>query len=64
MEYSENLKPGRRENAFYVEADFVDDKVGVQSSKNDSFYIYVWDPIEKKEKRKSVTYKHLKDMNY
>lgn len=54
MRYLRNLEPGIRENAFYVEADFVDDKAGVQSSKSDKFFIYVWDPEQGKHVRKLV----------
>ena len=58
----QKLKSGKSEFGWYIEADYVDDKIGVRSSKNDSFYIYVWDPIKKKEVRKLVTNNHLKDM--
>ncbi len=56
MEYSKNLKPGKRENAFYVKSRHADeDKVGVQSSKNESAYIYVWDSKKKEYVGKLIT---------
>lgn len=55
MDYLDSLKPGKRENAFYVKSLIVDkDKVGDQSSNNKKFYIYVWSPQKKKHIRKLV----------
>ncbi len=56
MEYPRNLKPGKRENAFYVKSRLTDEeKVGVQSSKNKNAYIYVWDPEKKAHVGKLIT---------
>lgn len=51
MDYLASLKPGKRENAFYVKSRIVDkDRGGLQSSKNNKLYVHVWDP----EKRKHI----------
>lgn len=55
MDYLDVLKPGKRENAFYVKSSIVDvDRVGEQSSYNEKFYINVWSPEQKKHIRKLV----------
>ncbi len=60
MEYLDELKPGKRENAFYVKSNFVDEeKMGIQSDKSDKFYIYVWDPVKNQHVEKLVNHKEL-----
>ncbi len=49
MDYLNSLKPGLRRNAFYVKANIEGyDRLGIPSSENKKFYVYVWDPIKKK----------------
>lgn len=60
MEYLEELKPGKRENAFYVKSNFVDEEeIGVQSSKGGMFYVHLWDPGKKKYVEKLVSRNEL-----
>lgn len=55
MDYLDSLKPGKRENAFYIKSKVIDsEKSGVQSSKSNKVYIHVWDPEQKKHVGKLV----------
>lgn len=55
MDYLNDLKPGKRENAFYVKSNTVDnERVGVQSLNNRKIYIYVWDSQKKKHVGKYI----------
>lgn len=63
MDYLDSLKPGVRENAFYVKSNIVDvDKVGVQSLNNRKIYIYVWDAEKKKHVGKYINLEQYDDM--
>ena len=55
MKTIDELKPGKKENAFFVESDNVSkDRTGFQSSKNKKFYIYEWNPDKRKHEKKYV----------
>lgn len=60
MSYFEKLKPGKRENAFYLESDINDDeREGLQLETNEMVYIYAWDENKKEYKGKWVKNTHL-----
>lgn len=49
------LKPGKRENAFSVQAAVVDrDKVGVQSANSQKYCVSIWDSAQKRYVNKIV----------
>lgn len=55
MNYLDKLKPGKRENAFYVKSNVVDiDKSGVVSANSKRFYIRIWDPEKQQHVKKLV----------
>lgn len=43
MNSIDDLKPGKRENAYFVRREWDTEKIGVQSPYNKKFYAYVWD---------------------
>lgn len=48
MNDKNQLNPGKRENAFYIRSNIVDnDRVGEQSVKKKKMCVYVWDPVRK-----------------
>lgn len=55
MNYLDDLKPGQRENAYYIKSNISGyDRLGIPSSENKKFYVYVWDPALKKHIGKFV----------
>lgn len=66
MDFYDTLKPGKRENAFHMEYESIDDeKIGVQSPKNGYFYAYIWDQetnqsIARLVRAKDLTFKDKK----
>lgn len=55
MDYLDALKPGKRDNAFFLERDITeDDKIGILSPLNEEYYIYIWNREKKKHIAKLI----------
>lgn len=55
MKYLLQLKPGKRENAFYIKSPLSRiDRFGMQSNENTSYFVYEWDETQNKHVKKWI----------
>lgn len=47
MNYFNRLDPGKRENAFYVQASIADTEILAERANGEKEYLYVWDAQKK-----------------